>query len=175
VVIVKIYDQNALFVGARGDRNVVEKAEAHAAIRLGMVSRRTHESENGLFSGYAGLNGGDGSAGGAYGSPIRTRIDHRIAGGKIPRRCLGRTGNSLDVTLYQVVIALRMDALDLGVGRIARSDLFRQNAARAQAGSNGFDTVGALGMSDAPQVIAVVRIGDELQPECALAGGFVGA
>ena len=59
-----------------------------------------------------------------------------------------------------------MISLDLRIGRIARRNRLGEDAAFPQARGDHLDAVGPLGMSNATQVIAVKRVGDEPQLEC---------
>ena len=90
-MIVEVDDQDARarresrLIRARGNRDVVEEAEAHAAIGLGMVPGRTHQREDRLVSRNACLGGDDCAAGGATCDAIGRRVDDRIAGREIAR------------------------------------------------------------------------------------------
>ena len=72
----------------------------------------------------------------------------------------------LGLAAQQFEITRRVDAFELLVARVARSQGLRQNAARLQARLHGLDSVGALGVDDLAEVIPVKGIDDELQPEC---------
>ena len=56
-----------------------------------------------------------------------------------------------------------MNSLELDVACIARRDGLAENARAAQALGDGFDALGPLRMSDPAQMLAVERVGNELQ------------
>ncbi|MGC1381720.1 MAG: hypothetical protein WA814_11940 [Candidatus Baltobacteraceae bacterium] len=59
-----------------------------------------------------------------------------------------------------------MDAFDLRVGRVARRDDLTEQVAREQPRRYRFNALRPLRVGDAAEVIAVERVGYELQPEC---------
>ncbi|MNL13775.1 hypothetical protein D3C87_1346940 [compost metagenome] len=79
-----------------GNRHVVIEAEAHGAVRLGVVARRAHAAERVFqFAGHHGVGGGHGGAGRVRGSGQRVaihggiRIDRVVAARGAHGRQLG--------------------------------------------------------------------------------------
>ncbi len=126
----------------RGDRGVVEQAEAHGASRLGMMTGRTNGAEGVLrFAAHDGIDSADGAACGAQG---------RI---KSPGRhpCIG-------IELLQAFIrGSLMKALEMLVGMGAKDlrlagnrRLFAQQRVETRGGKNAADDLeplGAFGMA----------------------------
>jgi hypothetical protein len=126
---------------------------------------RAYQREDCLASGDARFDRGDRTARGASCRAQRGRVDDRVAGGKITG---GLQAGRLALDEFDITVA--MNALDLGVGRIACRDGPRENAAVAQTRRNDLNAIGSLGMRDAANVLPVEPIGDELQPECFVGG-----
>ncbi len=92
-MIVEINDEDASFdslrslrmtmglVGASGNRNVVEKTEAHTAIGLGMVARRADQGKDRRSFRDASLDRRDRAAGRPEGHAIGARVDYSVTGG----------------------------------------------------------------------------------------------
>jgi hypothetical protein len=147
VVVIEINDQNPAaargLIIARSNRNVIEEAKAHSAIRLGVMTGWTNECKDRTLLRYARPNGSDRAAGSASGNAKGGAIDDCVAGRKIRRLPQARR-----FSLDQLDVCGRVDALDLFVARIASWNGLCQNSQSAQARGDHLNAVGTLGMSD---------------------------
>jgi hypothetical protein len=122
------------------------------------MSGRAHEREHGFAARNRGLDRGYRAAGCASRRGQRVLIDDDVAG----RKVLWNLG-CRDLAFDELAIGARVNPLDLLVGSVARGSRFREQAAGAQPRPDDFNPIGALGMIDAPQVLAVQGVGNELQ------------
>ncbi len=161
VVVIEIGDEHSPTSRTCGDGRIIEDAEAHAARRLGVVPRRTHEGEDALAAGEAGLDGGHRAARRAHGNAVRRFVDERVAGGELAHPACRR-----GFALHQLEVAAGMHAQNFFGGRISGGDALGEDPALAKERRDRLYAFGPLRVAGGAEVIAVEGVGNELQPEC---------
>jgi hypothetical protein len=152
-------------IRARGDRNVVENAEAHTARGFGVMTGRPKQREHGIASASTRFCRLDGAPGRAARDGVRPRIDDHVPGGKIARNgCAGA------FAFRQLDVCSRVDAFDLFVACVACRDRPLENVGGTQTSRDRLNAIGPFRVLDAAQVLCVERVADEPQPECFPAG-----
>ncbi len=89
---------------------------------------------------------------------VRGGVDDGVAGRKI-----ARAGETLGFALDEAQIPAGVHALDLLIARVARREGIDEQPFAAQTRADDLNAVGTLWMSDPAKVLAVERIGNELQ------------